>query len=46
MKTSYLFSAILLSSVFTVATPSKGAKTGLALFSGVAALYGLVRIFG
>jgi hypothetical protein len=46
MKTSYLFIAILLSSVFAVATSGKGAKTGLAVFSGVAALYGLVRIFG
>lgn len=46
MKTSYLFAAILASSVFSLVTTSKSAKTGLAIVSALAAVYGLVRIYG
>lgn len=44
MKTWYLFAVILAASVAGLATTSKGAKTGLAVVSGLAALYGLVRM--
>ena len=44
MKTWYLFAIILACSVAGLATSGKGAKTGLAVVSGLAALYGLVRM--
>jgi hypothetical protein len=46
MKTWYLFAAVLASSAFSVATSNKGAKTALAVVSGLAAVYGLVRVLG
>lgn len=46
MKTTYIFAAILVTSVIGTLVPARSTKTILLVISAVLAAYGLVRLLG